>query len=85
MGRESHRAAVEAGYASLRGYIEKWGDEMDRDLKREIAIRSYANQEIHDRIDKIENDLTIMKFWTVMSATLGLFFVFMAIIILWSK
>ena len=25
--RESHRAAVEAGYASLAEYIEKWGDD----------------------------------------------------------
>ena len=24
--RDAHRAAVEAGYASLAGYIEKWGD-----------------------------------------------------------
>lgn len=24
--REGHRAAVEAGYADLKGYIEMWGD-----------------------------------------------------------
>lgn len=25
VGREAHRAAVEAGYASLAGYLEIWG------------------------------------------------------------
>ena len=24
--RAEHRAAVDAGYASLKGYVEKWGD-----------------------------------------------------------
>lgn len=30
--RTAHRAAVEAGYASLQGYIEKWENENDRDV-----------------------------------------------------
>lgn len=29
MDRISHRAAVEAGYASLAEYIEKWGEDID--------------------------------------------------------
>lgn len=36
--RESHRAAVEAGYASLAEYIKKWGDD-----KMDIAEKMAAD------------------------------------------
>lgn len=29
--RISHRAAVEAGYADLKGYIEKWGNDVQKE------------------------------------------------------
>jgi len=43
--RESHRAAVDAGYASLAEYIKKWGDDKMDDLLKRLRSADF----IHDR------------------------------------
>lgn len=40
MDQISHRAAVEAGYADLKGYIEKWGDQHMASVKKGTMTRS---------------------------------------------
>lgn len=53
MDRESHRAAVDAGYASLAGYIEKWGDDM-----KEASRKRYADDvTVQDMVRlRVENE-----------------------------
>lgn len=55
MDRTAHRAAVEAGYASLNGYIEQWGDKMTERHADDITLQELVRLRVENERLQEEN------------------------------
>ena len=81
--RESHRAAVEAGYADLAAYIDKW--KMDEESKRELLaiVRGYY-WDYRFITDRLEHKIRMISFWSNISISLAITSAIL-VMIMWGK
>lgn len=54
--RNMHRAAVNAGYASLAGYIEKWGEDAKLTDAAPRAVKADVNWELVAKTEEVRGD-----------------------------